>query len=487
MPERNDAPEAMRRRIEFLCRRYSQSEIARRTGVPVSSVNRYLGGARIPAEFCGSLVRELDVNPAWMLTGEGAPWLSEVGAGTQQMAGDLMELVEAMNAVERMRLGSLSGRDHLKLLRRLSDALKDYESLKRRLNDHSRPIFERVLNDWRAAMNTDKLEESISLRKASHQVARMCEDAPLRRLQTRLEAQHEMLFGDGESSLHYARRALMGAIATDEFPTDELLEEARRFCIALRYAGRLKESLRYVRAFLTLAANVGSEWRSYVLLQQFEGYLLFELGELSDGLAIMRASLHKLSGAPKEASECAIATALFLTGVANYESLQHFGTPCNGRAMTLVEFAVWIDEPDCLRHSLNHYDGPPQYSTHIARALLAARSHKSRALAAFTEATEPEHRARNFEENAALAQVAWRCGHKSLVEATALKADAELRTIPPEITPSQMVVAAHHRTVLRALDARNHAGVRARARAYFEDRVRQGFGLYKSVLAQHAT
>lgn len=473
--------DAMRKRLEALCQKFSQSEVARRTGVPVSSVNRYLGGARIPAEFCGALVTELGVNPAWMLTGEGAPWLSEVGAGTQQMAGDLMELVEAMNAVERMRIGSLTGRDHLKMLRRLSEALQDYEALKGRLHDQSRPIFERVLNDWRTAMNTDKVEQSNSLRKAARQVARLCEDPALHRLMTRLESQHEMLFGDGESSLHYARRALVSALAMDDFPTEETLEEARRFAIALRYAGRLNESLRYLRAFRILAEHTGRDWRSYRMMDQFEGYLRIELGELGAGMAILRDNLRAISGPPREASESGIAYALFLTGVAGYRALREFGTPGSGRAMTLTEFSVWLEDAESVKDSLSGYEGPYRLDARLARALLDLRANRKRAFAVFMDAIENPAEKRDIHEWVCIAQLAQRCGQRAKAEEATDKADALLMQVPPDVTPSHLRVAQHYRTVLRL----GRGGEMAeRALAWFRQRAEMGYGLFEPVLAE---
>ncbi len=49
----------IRERLNSLLSEHSQSEIARKTGSLVASVNRYVHGARVPAAFCASLVRGL--------------------------------------------------------------------------------------------------------------------------------------------------------------------------------------------------------------------------------------------------------------------------------------------------------------------------------------------------------------------------------------------------------------------------------------------
>ncbi|MCA8946964.1 MAG: helix-turn-helix transcriptional regulator, partial [Planctomycetes bacterium] len=162
MPNRND----LNSRLATLAEDRSLSDIARRTGTSVANVSRYISGTRIPGEFCAALVRGLGVNPSWLLTGEGSPFLSDVTEGTAQMAGDVLELVEAMNAVTHMRLGALTGKHHLKVLRELNDALLRYEELRARLNAHSAPIFKQLVDDLGAALGKLDIERAHDLRKA---------------------------------------------------------------------------------------------------------------------------------------------------------------------------------------------------------------------------------------------------------------------------------------------------------------------------------
>src|SRR5262249_23134091 len=159
-----------------LVKSHNQAEIARKTGVSPANVNRYLRQNRIPASFCASLVNGLGVNPAWLLAGEGTPFLADVGASNEKLAGNLLALLQAMSNVAPMRLGSLAGKKGLSVLRELNDALLSYERLKSRLNEQSRDIFAQVLKDWRAAINDRQEERAIALRKAAEQVSRLCED-----------------------------------------------------------------------------------------------------------------------------------------------------------------------------------------------------------------------------------------------------------------------------------------------------------------------
>ena len=133
--------EQIQQRLIELAEQHSQADIARKTEFSRNNVSRYVNGTRMPIEFAAALVEGLGVNPAWLLTGEGTAYLSDINSGTQEMAGDLLALVDAMAAVNRMRLGSLTGKHHLGVLRELNETLKKHEGLRDRLNKHSRKIF----------------------------------------------------------------------------------------------------------------------------------------------------------------------------------------------------------------------------------------------------------------------------------------------------------------------------------------------------------
>src|SRR5688572_15876527 len=100
--------EALRRRLLLLLDHHSRSEIARRTGTSLANVSRYSAGTRMPAGFSVALVRELGVNPLWWLTGGGVPFLADAAQGTGGVSRDLLQIVQALNVVGQMRLGSLS-------------------------------------------------------------------------------------------------------------------------------------------------------------------------------------------------------------------------------------------------------------------------------------------------------------------------------------------------------------------------------------------
>lgn len=123
------SPESsINQRVRELVHQHSLSDVARRTDTPVTSVHRYLNGGRVPGDFCARLSEAYALNPGWLLSGKGKANLGDVAPDTADMAGNLLELIQAMSAVEQMQLGALSGKHHLRVLRELSDAMSQVGS-----------------------------------------------------------------------------------------------------------------------------------------------------------------------------------------------------------------------------------------------------------------------------------------------------------------------------------------------------------------------
>ena len=345
-----------------------------------------------------------------------------------------------------------------------------------------------LLEDWRLAMDADKLDEARKHRMTCEQVARLCDDPALMRVHARLAAHHEMRFGDRESALRAQRRAVMTVLAMEDFPTEELFDEARRFCVALRYSGRVAEALTYTQAFLILGERLGSDWDSYKTLRGFEGFLLIELGHFEQGIAKSQAALHMVQGRYRQAIENGIAAAMYFSGIIAFEALWHFGQPSASRSNMIVELGLWQDNPAQLRAALNQYDGPPRPEIHAAKALVLARTHRrASAYREFLAAVESTSRERDLTYWCLAGQVAHACRNGREVESAVMAAETAVDQLPRGAQPPTFHWAIHCRTVLRAMHKTRHKQLRDKARAFIVDRVNSGSRLFASALDEAST
>jgi transcriptional regulator with XRE-family HTH domain len=63
-------------RAQRVCRGLRPTQVAMLTGVPRESVRRYLAGTHAPTgAFIAALCQGLGVSPAWLLLGEGEPFI----------------------------------------------------------------------------------------------------------------------------------------------------------------------------------------------------------------------------------------------------------------------------------------------------------------------------------------------------------------------------------------------------------------------------
>ena len=388
---RNTSPEALQARLQVVAERHSLSEISRRTGAPLASVSRYFRGTRVPADFCGALGVHFGVNPSWLLTGEGTPWISDIPERTSAMAGDLLELVEAMNAVNHMRLGALTGKHHLRVLRELNEALVRFEELRARLNDHARPVLTRLLSDMETAVRRMDVDRAGDLYTAIQQVRRFCDDRELEYKLERLGATLELMRHDPSESLRHQQRVFGLVLIEGRLDSNAALEETIRLAMLLSETGREEDAVALCKAAVELIGDRGSEWESYPFLKFLTGQLMANNLQLYAGIELMQRWLPLVKGDTRvKAARHVLAFALLYAGLVEPDEAFDVGGDNEVKALNLLYYAIFREDRDYLLRALRYFESrqrarkdlaPMGYIAEYAHILAAAMEKPSAAQA----------------------------------------------------------------------------------------------------------
>lgn len=493
----DDRRDQVAQRLNTLAERYSQSEIARKTGASRNNINRYLHGTRMPTEVASALVDGLGVNPVWLLTGEGATYLTDVTGDISRSAGDLLELVKAMNAVAQMRMGSLAGKHHLTVLRELNDALGDFERLREGLDERTAPIMKEMLTRYRAALEKRELDLADDLRSALLQVSRICHDEALHEEFLREQAWHETYFGDREVAVQLQREIFRRVFTRSHRLTDELCVEARDIVTFVGASGRIREALRIGHSVLAMADGDEDSDDFHVLNNTVAH------GELAAGrmdLAMPRLMSHAPRLSPKRRGSAATTTSAILltSGNANFDEVCAFQPEYDQyRGRTMVQMAIWLEQPEVLERACSHFIGlGPAIDEHLfiaryARCLNDLMAGRQGAWRDLYERDLPEFRKLRKGEHESMqplnymVQLPRLAGDEKLALENLKTAVRKLAAMPYEFTPAVMQLAEHHRNVLKLVpeDGKDRllAPARRQARQFFRDMFENGFGLFREL------
>lgn len=486
----------VRQRLHRLLEQHSQSDIARKTGHLVAGVNRYVHGARVPAAFCSALVRGLGVNPSWLLVGEGAPFLSDVPEETARLGENLLELVEAMNAIARMRLGSLAGKHHLKVLRELNDALLAHERLRDKLNEQSRPLFKRLLDDLQTALDKLDLERAADLRQAALQLSRLCDDEALARDFTRLQAYHEFQLKNSDRFLHFQRKLFLASLPDGALFDERACDEARRIVVALVQMDRMREALHICRAVRNLAGRKGRRWDAFARLENTHGVILTELGYLHKGLECVQRTLPRLSGMYRRIAEATQLRMMMWGGMLPIQDAANVGERTDAKADHLMQFACWRGDKESLRVALGYANAPnvepvwrSGYFRRVATALLEQLEQPDpRTAKQGVSLDQASDRPNGGDAPLAAAcntELLYASGDKAAAAKELQRCEEARQALPKGVSPHILALSLHFRNALRLIppDAKGaHAKLRRAARKHFEKWFKHGFTAYGSVL-----
>lgn len=483
---------ALRERLAHLAKDRTKAEIARKTATSPTNVVRYLGGTRMPTEFSAALVKGLGVNPAWWLTGEGTPFLADVTAGTTAMGGNLLELVEAMNAVTRMKLGALAGKQHLKVLRELNDALDAHERLRAKLNEHSRGIFAQLLADIERCLNDYKVQPAAGLLKAAEQVGRLCDDAELHRKLLSHQASYFAFVRDLGKALPFQRKLLQRLLADNGAPDEAGLRNVVNLVLTLMTLSRLPEAQRVCEAALKLVPPSNPRWSALALLAFLRGRLMAERGELLEGLAIMTRELAAGGGPTEPSMRLWLTQHLLRAGLLRPADALQFGEDTPIKSLVLMDFACWLEDAAFLKKTCEHAAQPRFNSlgdlarpAHLGPFLLRALAHKDRRAVADFEAAHKDCVDDSKLYPEVFAAQMWRLiGDAKAALRAFEQADAKLRAAGSEQHVYVLTWAAHHRNALWLENAGKHrpaAATLESARQFFAQHVAKGFACFAKV------
>jgi hypothetical protein len=484
--ESETSHEALRRRLQALTDRYSLSEIARRTGAPLASVSRYFRGTRVPADFCGELAVHFGLNPVWLLTGEGQPWFSDVPERTSAMAGNLLELVEAMNAVAHMRLGALAGKHHLRVLRELNEALLRFEELRARLNENAAPVLLRLLQDIEKAMAATDVDRATDLHKAISQVRRFVDDSGLEYRIEAVNATFELMRRNPYDALKHQQRMFRLSMGEGLLGTQQELNETIRLAYLLAESGREADALGLCLAAMELAGEQGRRWDSFPFLAFFTGQLMVNNLRLYEGIELMQRWLPHIKGAPRlSAARHMLPFAMVYAGLIRPEEAFDVGGDSEVKALNLLFYAIFRQEPDYLREALRHIDlrkGPrkdlepmgyvPEYGALLLEVLEGKGSDHEGRFKHVRRYLDDDPRATTAQDMLVFETQLLRLLKRKARARKTLRAAEEAITSPPRPARTLLMTRAiHHRNALEIEDAE----LQVPAREFFEAHLKAGY------------
>ncbi|MEE9311569.1 MAG: helix-turn-helix transcriptional regulator [Planctomycetota bacterium] len=477
----------VRERLRVLVKDRSQSDLARKTNTLVSTVNRYLKSTKIPAEFCAAVINGLGVNPAWLMTGEGTPFLADVSAGTSEMASDLLELVEAMNQVARMKLGALTGKHHLKVLRELNDALVRYESLRVVLNRRTSSVLRELLDDFKKALQEMDMSRATEIRKAALSVSRLCDDPNLTVEFDSLQEFYEHIFGDQVKALELSRKVFVKSLGASDVTIDkDHCALAINLVVSLHRADRAREARRICRATLALYEDMGKGWGRYKQLTALHAVLNIELGHMREGLRDLHDTYPILPDQTKRSFSGKLVESMLLSGLTPLEYAGAIGVDSPSKAAAIIRFAALIDDETELANFTKRFSGgmldDESLWTAYANGLI-----KKEGSANFDKALARERKriavreTQEFAYRACSTHLALATGKTKPAKKLWAEAQDLLDDLDEAVSPQMLALALHHRNAIDMSGGSKSKKVKDNAKVaheFFGQHFESGYGVF---------
>jgi hypothetical protein len=468
--EKRNHGHELRARLKELAARFGQAEIARRTDTPPANVHRYLREGKVPVDFCAALVAEFQVSPIWLIEGRGGMLRSDVRKPIADMGGDLLELVETMNAVSRMRIGAVAGSHDRKTLRELGDAMDAFDRLREKLNVHTRPLLQGVLDEWGEALEQMDLNRAQSLRLTARQLSRLTTDEALLEQLDAGDGHHAYLHGELEEAVAAERRVFARRLHEGRIREPADLNKARNLIMSVRETGRLPEALRLSRAILALVDDGLRDSGIVHQLGVFEAHLEIDLGDLAAGLDRMARCFAAVRD-DHSLSSILYAYAHLLAGLWTFEQALNFGTVNSGKARVMTRFAATTEDRAALGLCLPGLIGDPptglpeaDYDAGVAQLVLDLLRGRKRGISDYDKllGASPPHtpsaHLRSTMVHLHRAQVARLARNASALKKESAACEHSWQAVPPELHAKIEWLLPHRRN-LEAVPAKQRTKV----------------------------
>ncbi|MCK6438942.1 MAG: helix-turn-helix domain-containing protein [Planctomycetes bacterium] len=506
--------DALHERLRALVECHGQSEIARRTGVSPTNIHHYLKGTRVPAKFCQALVEAFGVNPAWLLTGQGAPYLSDVGHDTSVLAGRFLELVNAINAVTKLRLGSLAGKERQKTLRELSNALGEYESRRANLHDKTAAIFTTLIGQFEGALASGERKTGEALIPGLEQAARLCDEPALQERYRLARARLEIARQDTPKAAELLRDVLRRRAADGTLSDTTLMSMAASPLMTISALGANSDALRMCKALLDLHGDRGEKGDgARTALEMVRGVFELRDGDALDAIDTFARTFASLEPDDRFSHRHTVQQALVFTGLQSVEDVigadRELFASNAGASEPRLSFisttqmqivyllAAWTESPRTIARALDTYkeieregaEAGASYIVEYLHDLHAALEGDRKTAARFDQrhVDVADNPTRTFSIVVCQCHLHRSCGdmkqaRKALERAAAL----HQRLSESRLTPHVMFAAQHWRNVLVLLDGSKTKDERtlcAQGRDFFNRHAAKGFAIFREYLA----
>ncbi|NUQ35623.1 MAG: helix-turn-helix transcriptional regulator [Planctomycetaceae bacterium] len=483
---------AIRERLNVVANKLSQSEVARRTKTPRGKINRYLAGTRISADFLCAIADGCEINPAWLLSGEGAPTLEAVSPATGEFAGTMLELVSAMNDVSKMKLGNLVKTENLQDLYQLNQQIATFRKLREDIARQTRPIFDALLKNCQDALRAREMERAESLERAMSQVFELCQDDALQH--EILKMRYVLMNWRGRSGevMSISRQLFSMTLANPQRALANMAQDANNYALSLRKGGFIDESCRIARAALELL-EPGND--HYALLRASLALSEAYRGNLDEAIAISKGAsatfkIERLG----QFARAAYLHLLLWNGTLSFRQAALISKGDDNWSIPLLQFALWSEEKDDLKTAVKRgaksliVSGAPRFRVLLAwaRQLREAQAGKTSALADFVELTKADRAqlipVELFEWWTGYAQTALALNDTENTAKGIQEARNIWQCLDKGCFPAAPSIACFHRSVLRLRDAKvsfpENTGAADDAEAFFRSCINRGYKVF---------